>query len=93
MTDWVLLPAGGAGLSPMVLTPSVMLGASIVVGESEVADVEGLATGALAGHGLFAFPLVVAPANLVVVSLCRARRCRGVRFVMWLSALAEPCAC
>ena len=53
----------------MVLAPPVMLGASIVVGEPEVADVKGFAIGALASHGLVALSLVVAPAYLVVV-LC-----------------------
>ena len=61
--------AGGAGLSPMVLAPPVTLGASIVVGEPEVADVKGFAIGALASHGLVALSLVVAFAYLVVV-LC-----------------------
>ena len=67
MTDWVLRPAGGAGLSPMVLAPPVMLGASVVVGEPEVADVKGFAIGALASNGLVALSFVVAPAYLVVV--------------------------
>ena len=48
---------------------AVMLGASIVVGEPEVADVKGFAIGALASHGLVALSLVVAPAYLIVV-LC-----------------------
>ena len=69
-----------------------MLGASIVVGEPEVADLIGFAIGALASHGFVAPSLVV----FLLISLLFfvwSTMLPPVRVVIWLSALAEQCAC